>query len=124
MTNALKKRTRDLLLETVVAVVLVSAYVAYVLQRPTDAPPPPWGLISLIANTLVVFGFLLTWFRGSWRNYVFWVAVAALFLAHILTLLFLIRSHVLPTGVYALVINPVELLIFGKILKRIPTGQA
>ncbi|OLE92154.1 MAG: hypothetical protein AUF79_00035 [Crenarchaeota archaeon 13_1_20CM_2_51_8] len=118
------KRMRDLLIETVVAVALVTVLVIYLFHLPKASSSLPWGWIKLIVNTIVVFGFLVAWFRHSWRNYVFWIAVALLLLCHLLLLGFLTqRIHSWPLAYYALLINPIELVIFTKILKRIPQSS-
>src|SRR3989449_11314920 len=108
------KRMRDLLIETVVAVALVTVLVIYLFHLPKASSSLPWGWIKLIVNTIVVFGFLVAWFRHSWRNYVFWIAVALLLLGFLTQ-----RIHSWPLAYYAL-LNPIELVIFMKILKRIP----
>ncbi len=113
------RRIGDLFIEIVAAVVLVTLYVVYLFHRPAGASLP-WGWITLVINTLIVFGFLVAWFRRSWRNYLFWATVVLLLLCHLLVLSFFAGPHFLPTGFYAFLINPIELLVFAKILKRIP----
>ena len=112
------RRFTDLMIEIAVAVTLVTLYVVYLFQR-RPGTPLPWELISVVVNTLIVFGFLVSWFRKCWRSYLFWIIVVVLFLIHLLVLSSFMRSRSLPTGVYALLINPIELLIFGKILKKL-----
>jgi len=115
------KRIRDLLIETVFAVALVTVFVICLFHWPNISSSLPREWIKLIVNTIVVFGFLISWFRHSWRNYVFWIAVALLLLCHLLLLGFLTqRIHPWPLAYYALLINPIELVIFTRILKRIP----
>lgn len=111
------------MIEVVVATALITLYVIYLFHRPSGASLP-WRLISLVCNTLIVFGFLVAWFRRSWRDYRFWIAIGVLLLSHMLLLGFFTRSRSLPTAFYALVINPIELLVFAKILKRVLPGPA
>ncbi len=114
------RRIRDLLVEILIAAVLVTSFLIYLFQHPKGVSLP-WEWIKLVVNTTIVFGFLIAWFRESWRNYVFWVTVAILLLCHVFLLSFFVRpNYVLPGGYYALLINPIELVVFAKILRRIP----
>src|ERR1700737_3300277 len=111
------KRIRDLSIETAIAVILVTIFVLYVFHLPKDATLP-WGWIKLVVNTTIVFGFLVAWFQKFRRNYAFWIAITILLLFHLLVLGFFARpNQALPAGYYALLINPIELVIFTIILK-------
>ncbi len=112
-----RKRLKDLLIETVLAVALVTAYVIYLFHRPKGAALP-WEWIRLIVNTTVVFGFLIAWFRYSWRKRTFWIALSLLLVCHLLFFSLVARPIISGPLLYFALINPVELVIFTIILKR------
>jgi|SRR5882672_10601717 len=114
------KRIRDLAIETLIAIVLVSAYVAYLFLRPRESKLD-WQLISQAVNTAIVFGFLISWFRHVWKSFVFWLVVAVFLLGHLAAYRFLVghASH-WPLGYYVL-LNAIELVLFSQILNRLPS---
>ena len=113
------KRLRDIFLEVVIAVVLVTGIVVYAATHPRDNLN--WGLIALAGNTLVIFGFLISWFRAAWRRPVFWAVLAVLLLGHTAAyVLFLTRVPDFPLGYY-IVLNSMELVLFTAILEKLVT---
>ena len=77
----LREKVRDLGIESLIAAVLVTAYVIYLFDVPKDRRPDSW-IIALAVNTVVVFGFLVSWFRHRWKNTRFWIVLGLLFLCH------------------------------------------
>jgi hypothetical protein len=104
------KRMRDLAIETLIATLLVSAYVAYFFMRPRDDSSADWQRITEVVNTMIVFGFVILWSRHAWRTFLFWTVVTILLVGHV--------QHV-PTGYYVL-LNAIELALFSKILNKLP----
>ena len=113
------KKALDLSLATLIAVVLVTAYVVYLFNVPRDRRPDS-RLIALAVNTTIVFGFLLSWLRHQWKSSRFWVVLGLLFFCHIALFAILLRriEHV-PLATYVLT-NSVELAIFSGILWKLP----
>jgi hypothetical protein len=58
-----RKRVRDIFLEIVIAVALVIWGIIYVASHPRGTLN--WGRIAMAGNTLVVFGFLISWFSSG-----------------------------------------------------------
>jgi F0F1-type ATP synthase assembly protein I len=113
------KRIKDIAIETLIAVVLVGAFVAYLLASPTKGRNLDWRLISNFVNTLVVFGFLISWFRHAWRNVSFWAMLTVLLIGHIAAYAFALgRVQHLPLVFYA-VLNVIELTVFTRILRMV-----
>src|SRR5271165_228266 len=114
------KRVRDLAVETLIAVILVTAFVIYLFKFPRESRPN-WGLVAFIVNTAIVFGFLASWFRHSWKNVEYWGVLAVLLLCHIAVYVFVLRriEH-LPLIFYALT-NLAELALFSQILQKPPS---
>lgn|SRR5579863_924973 len=76
-----RKRVRDLALETLVAVALVSGLVVWAFSVPVGTPfPARW--VGLVASTTLTFGYALLWCRRHWRLARFWLAFMALLLVH------------------------------------------
>lgn len=111
-------RIRDLLLETLLAAVLVGAFVAFLFAHPKGVIWD-WRRITQTLNTIVVFGFLISWFRNLWGSALFWASLAALFVGHI-GIYALIFNHAqrLPLAVYG-VLNLIELTFFAALLNRL-----
>jgi hypothetical protein len=118
------KRVREIVIETLIGVVLVSAFVAYLFVSPTKGQNINWRLVAIIVNTLIVFGFLVSWFRHTWRNAFFWAAFTILLLGHLaIYAIILGRIQHLPFVYYA-VLNVIELAVFTRILRRLsPDGS-
>jgi hypothetical protein len=109
------KRTRDLVIETLVAVVLVTAFVAYLFMAPKGSRPN-WDWVAFAVNTMVVFGFLISWFRHAWKTAQYWVVLGMLLLCHSAACVFAL----LPVGhlplIFYVVMNSAELALFSRIL--------
>ena len=114
-----REKARDLAIETLIAVVLVTAYVIYLFKVPRDRRPDSWT-IALAVNTAIVFGFLLSWFRRKWKIAQFWIALGLLLFCHLAVFIFLLRraGHI-PLATYLLT-NTIELAIFSRILWKLP----
>ena len=119
------KRVRDIAIETLIAIVLVSAFVAYLFTRPKESNLD-WQRIAQVVNTMIVFGFLISWFRQAWRKFLFWTLITMLLLGHLAAYGFLLgRVPHVPFGYYAL-LNVIELGLFSQILSKVlwkHTGQ-
>jgi hypothetical protein len=112
-----RRRVKDPSVEVVIAVALVTAFVAYLFLLPKrtklDFRP-----IALILNTVTVFGFLISWFRYAWRRFAFWSTFAVLILLYIGAYLFVLsRIQDWPLSYYIL-LNPIEMVLFALILRR------
>ena len=115
------KRVRDIFLEVVIAVALVTGGIIYVASHPRGSLN--WGRIALAGNTAVVFGFLISWFRQEWKRLVFWTTLVVLLLGHTATyILVLSRVHDFPLAYYV-VLNSMELVLFTAILRTLLTGN-
>ncbi len=115
------KRLGAIFLEVVIAVVLVTGGIVYVATHPRDSLN--WSRIALAGNTIVVFGFLISWFRDAWRRLVFWTALVVLLLGHTAAyILVLSHIHEFPLAYYVL-LNSMELVLFATILKKLVTGN-
>jgi hypothetical protein len=116
------KRVRNIFLEVVIAVALVTGGIIYVATHPRGGLN--WGCIALAGNTVVVFGFLISWFRQEGKRLVFWTALVVLLLGHTAVYVFVL-SHVrdFPLAYYVL-LNSMELALFTAILRKLPTGRA
>jgi hypothetical protein len=115
-----RKRVRDIFLEIVIAVALVIWGIIYVASHPRGTLN--WGRIAMAGNTLVVFGFLISWFRQEWKRLVFWTALVVLLLGHTaIYILVLSRVHDFPLAYYV-VFNSMEMVLFTGILRKLLTG--
>jgi hypothetical protein len=115
-----RKRVRDIFLEIVIAVALVIWGIIYVASHPRGTLN--WGRIAIAGNTLVVFGFLISWFRQEWKRLVFWTALVVLLLGHTaIYILVLSRVHDFPLAYYV-VFNSIEMVLFTGILRKLLTG--
>jgi hypothetical protein len=113
------KRVRDIFLEVVIAVALVTGGIIYVASHPRGSLN--WGRIALAGNTVVVFGFLISWFRQEWKRLVFWTSLVVLLLGHTaIYIAVLSRVHDFPLAYYV-VLNSMELALFTAILRRLLT---
>jgi hypothetical protein len=111
------KRIRDLAIETLIAIILVSAYVAYLFLRPKESSLD-WQLISQAVNTAIVFGFVIAWFRHAWKSFLFWAVVAIFLLGHAAYKLLAGHSQHWPLAYYVL-LNAIELALFSQILNKL-----
>jgi hypothetical protein len=115
-----RKRVRDIFLEIVIAVALVIWGIIYVASHPRGTLN--WGRIAIAGNTLVVFGFLISWFRQEWKRLVFWTALVVLLLGHTaIYILVLSCVHDFPLAYYV-VFNSMEMVLFTGILRKLLTG--
>jgi hypothetical protein len=116
------KRIKAFVMETLVAVILVTAFVAYLFTLPKGTTLN-WQRIALVLNTLVVFGFLLSWFRDALKLLSFWAAFSILLLSHMTAYLFFLgHTEGWPLAYYVM-LNPIELAIFTPILRKIVRGR-
>ena len=117
-----RKRVRDIAIEILIATVLVAAFVAYLLTSPKGTTTD-WRPIGVVINTLVVFGFLISWFRGTSKNIRFWAILAILLFGHVVAYIILFR-HVqqLPASNYA-VFDILELGLFSFVLSKLATAD-
>jgi hypothetical protein len=115
---SMSKRVREIAIEVLIATVLVSAFVAYLLTAPKGTTVD-WRPIAVVINTLVVFGFLISWFRGTSKNVRFWAILAILLFGHVAVYIILYR-HVqqLPASNYA-VFDLLELGLFSFVLSKL-----
>ena len=114
------KRVRDLFLEIVIAVALVTWGIIYVASHPRGSLN--WGHIAMAGNTVVVFGFLISWFRQAWKRLVFWTALVVLLLGHTaIYILVVSRFYDFPLAYYVL-INSLEMALFTVILRKLLRG--
>ena len=114
-----REKARDLAIETLIAIVLVTAYVIYLFKVPRDRTPDSW-ITALAVNTAIVFGFLLSWFRRKWKIAQFWITLALLLFCHLAVFIFLLRrAERIPLATYILT-NTIELAIFLRILWKLP----
>jgi hypothetical protein len=114
-----KKRSRDLVVEILVAALLVVAFIAYVVKTHKTGVVRNFTPIIQIGNAAIVFGYLISWFRFAWRNAVFWLVMGALLLGHAALCIFVLGPIPrLPLASYA-VIDMIELALFSQILRKI-----
>jgi hypothetical protein len=102
MTN-LGRRIRDIVLEALIAVLLVIAFVVYVIRTHDPTKIRNFTPVIQLGNTALVFGFLIQWFRYAWNRSTFWAALSVLLLVHTAVyVLLLARIHQFPLVYYAL----------------------
>ena len=112
------KRIRDLLIEIAIAVVLVTAYVAY-LMKYNPRGGYNWTPITQAMNTAIVFGYVIWWCRFAWRTFQFWVAIGGLLLVHAALYIFVIGyTRHLPLSIYSL-LDVVEITLFMRLLTKL-----
>ena len=116
--TSLGKRIRDIILEALIAILLVTAFAVYVIKTHDATKVRDWTPVIQLGNTALVFGFLIQWFRYAWRKSTFWAVLSVLLLVHIAVyMLLLARIHQLPLVYYAL-LDACELGVFERILVR------
>jgi hypothetical protein len=120
---SLGKRLRDLAIETLIAVVAVTAYVVYLFERPKNAPPINFVFFSQVVNTGIVFGFVLYWFRKGWKKGLFWVVMACLFAGHLALYGFVISRLGHFPGIRYALLDAIECAVFSRILMRLPWNR-
>jgi hypothetical protein len=114
-----RKRVRDIFLEIVIAVALVIWGIIYVASPRGTLN---WDRIAIASNTVVVFGFLISWFRQEWKRLVFWIALVVLLLGHTaIYILVISRFYVVPLAYYV-VFNSMEMALFTGILRKLLRG--
>ena len=115
-----RQRARDLTIEVLIAVVLVTAYMIYLFKFPHRPKPDSW-IIGLSVNTIIVVGFLASWFKHQWKNTQFWIVLGLLLFGHMALFVFLLRriEH-FPLATYVLT-NSIELAVFSRILSKVPS---
>jgi hypothetical protein len=111
------KRIRDLAIETLIAVGLVSAFVIYLFLRPRGQALNLRPLV-VATNTAIVFGYLLSWFRFTWKSSRFWAAIAALLLCHLGLCAFIFYRPQLPPLAFFAFLDVAELVVFSQFLNR------
>jgi hypothetical protein len=115
------KRIRDLIIETLIAVILVTAFVVYLFMVPKGSRPN-WGWAALAVNTIIVFGFLISSFRHAWMTAQYWVVLGMLLLCHSAAYTYALhRVGHLPLIFYVLM-NSAELALFSRILWKFSGG--
>jgi hypothetical protein len=112
------KRIRDIILETIIAVVLVVAFLMYVIKTHDPTKVRNWVPIIQIGNTALVFGLLIQWFRYAWRKAKFWALLCVFLLGHTAVYILLGRSHQLPLFYYA-VLDLCELVVFERVIAKL-----
>lgn len=114
----LAKRIRDIVIETSLAVVLVAAFMVYLFKSHSGGNRN-WTPIVQIGNTVIVFGFLIPWFRHAWGSIVFWAALGTLLMGHAAMYVLVIGPiRQVPLSFYAL-LNVIELVLFTGILGKL-----
>ena len=119
---SVRKRIRDLIIETLIAVILVTAYVVYLFMVPKGSRPN-WGWVALAVNTLIVFGFLISWFRYAWKTTRYWVMLGILLFCHSAAYIFALHRVGHFPLIFYVVTNSAELLFFGRILRKFSGGH-
>jgi hypothetical protein len=110
------KRIRDLFIEIAIAVVIVTALVTFKFEHPNTNLH--WNVIALVANTAIVFGYLITWFRDVWRKPQFWAWLLALLSGHLIVYaVVLSRIPEFPLVYYAIA-NVGELALLAPLLRE------
>ena len=116
--TTLGKRSRDLILEALIAILLVTGFVVYVIKTHDATKVRDWTPVIQVGNTTLVFAFLIRWFRHVWRKSTFWAVLGVLLLVHIAVYMLLLgRIHQLPLVYYAL-LDACELWALERILVR------
>lgn len=112
----LGKRIRDIALETLIAILLVTSFAVYVIKTHDPNKTRNWTPLIQVGNTALVFGFLIQWFRHCWKRSKFWSVLCVLLVGHIaLYILLLGRIQQFPLIYYAL-LDAFELGVFERIL--------
>jgi hypothetical protein len=112
------KRARGLMLEILIGLVLVTAFVAYLFSLPKGTKLN-WQRIALVLNTFVVFGFLISWFRHQWKRLDFWATMTVLLLIHTAVYLFVLsRTEGWRLAGYVMA-DPAELALFAPVLRKV-----
>ena len=109
------KRIKEIAIETLIAVVLVVAFLTYVFKTALHGAMD-WTPVLLILTTGIVFGYLASWFRYAWSEAKFWLSFAVLLVVHIaVCLLILKHTSRPPAGLIGLMVA-VELVTFNRVL--------
>jgi hypothetical protein len=102
----------------VIAIALVVGLIAYVWTRPAGTELD-WKRIGLFVNTLVVFGFLISWLRESWGKLVFWAALIVLLVVHLGIYSYVLRHIDILPGAYYTVLDMAEWVLLVPLMRRI-----
>jgi hypothetical protein len=112
------KRIRDLAVETAIAVAVVVGLIAYVSTRPPNTELD-WKWIALILNTVVVFGFVISWFRDVWGKLVFWTNLIVLLVVHfVIFSIAMRRIEAFPT-IYYTFIDVAEWVVIVPLMRKV-----
>jgi hypothetical protein len=116
------KRIRELIIETLIAVILVTAFVVYLFMVPKENRPNGiW--MPLVLNTAIVFGFLISWFRHAWKSAQYWAVLVVLLVCHSAVYISVLhRIGHLPLIIYVAA-NSAELVLFSWILWKLPSAR-
>jgi hypothetical protein len=94
---------------------LVTGFVVYLFKSHSDRQRD-WTSFVQIANTAIVFGFLISWCRHAWRRLSFWTVVGALLFIHAAVYVFIFRRMQHLGLIYYAVFDAFELAFFTRIL--------
>ena len=120
---SLRKRIRDLIIETLIAVILVTAYVVYLFHSSQGEQAKLGGWAPLAVNTLIVFGFLISWFRYAWKATRYWAMLGMLLLCHCAAYIFALQRVGRFPLIFYVVVNSAELVLFSRILWKFSGGR-
>ena len=119
---SLRKRIRDLIIEILIAVILVTAYVVYLFNS-SQGEQAKLGWAPLAVNTLIVFGFLVSWFRYAWKTTRYWAILGTLLLCHCAAYIFALQRVGRFPLIFYVVVNSAELVLFSRILWKFSGGR-
>lgn len=115
---SLGKRIRDIVLEALIAVLFVTAFAVYVIKTHDATKLRDWTPVIQGGNTVLVFGFLIRWFRYAWRRSAFWAVLTVLLLVHIAVYMLLLRRIPQFPLIYYAIQDVCELGVFERVLVR------
>ena len=116
------KRARDLIIETLIAIILVTAFVVYLFMVPKESRPNS-GWVALAVNTAIVFGFLISWFRYAWKSVQYWIGLGVLLFCHSAVYILALRRVGHFPLIFYVATNSVELVLFSRILWKLSGGN-
>jgi hypothetical protein len=109
------KRIKEIAIETLIAVILVVAFLSYVLKTALHGAMD-WTPVLLILTTGVVFGCLASWFRFAWSETKFWLSFVGLLVVHITTILLILKYTARPPAGLVGLMVAIELVAFNRVL--------
>lgn len=116
-------RIKGLAIETIFAVALVTCFVVYLFKSHSGGQRD-WTSFVQIANTAIVFGFLISWCRHAWRRLSFWAVVGALLFIHVAVYVVVFRRIQHLGLVYYGLFDALEIAFFTRILLHlVPTEE-